>query len=392
VKPKLKGCVYRPSTGRGTKARYYWAKYYGPGAPKPHALLLPDGERITDKAVALARLRDVLRRHERKSAGLIDPEVEAAGKPLWRVLLATLRDLKRRRRSGRYIKDVRKFAVRVFRDGNMHRLGDLNPARLTAALAKLDDGTRAERTLQAYRAAAVVVGAYVCAPHVRMLPANPVRACPMPEGGRVRERRALTEAEARDLLRVAPMPRRLFYHVALLTGYRVAEVAALRWADVDLGERPAVQLPMQATKGGKLSRAKRRERWDVEIPLHPELADALREYKPAGASAGDRVFQATPQRRTLLVDLEAAGIARVDGRGRSIDRHALRTTFRSWLLDCGVNPRLHDVLMRTAPRGVADRHYADYRLTDLWAEIAKLPSVAPNPEAKPEAARLAAAG
>ncbi len=78
-----------------------------------------------------------------------------------------------------------------------------------------------------------------------------------------------------------------------------------------------------------------------------------------------------------MADLEAAGIDRVDGLGRTIDRHALRTTFRSWLTDCGVHPRLHGVLMRTAPGTVEDRHYQDYRLTDLWAEIAKLPSIAP---------------
>jgi integrase len=284
ARSKLQGCVYRPSVkrnGKKTKSRYYWAKYYGPDAPKRHVLLMPDGRRITDKDVASARLRDLLRDHDRRAAGLIDPQVESAHKPLWRILLAALRDLRRRGRSRGHVKQVRGYAIRVFRDCGMKNLADLNVANVQRGLDLLDDGTRGRKTLRAYRSACVAVGSYASAPHVHLLSVNPLVRVPMPDGDTVRERRAATADEARALLKAAPMPRRLFYHFCMLTGYRFCETRRVKWGHIDLGERPFVQLPMTQTKGGKLSKRKRRERWDVEIPLHPELVSALSEYKPA---------------------------------------------------------------------------------------------------------------
>src|SRR3990172_1745048 len=62
-------------------------------------------------------------------------------------------------------------------------------------------------------------------------------------------------------------------------------------------------------------------------------------------------------------------------RGRTIDRPALRTTFVSWLGMYGVDPRAQIVLARHAPTGVTLRHYQDFTLFDLWAEIRKLPNL-----------------
>ena len=197
-------------------------------------------------------------------------------------------------------------------------------------------------------------------------------------------RRALTVGEAYRLLSVAG-PRRMFYAVQLWTGLRVSEVAALEWRDLDPLdiERPAIRLRAATTK------AKRAD----ELPVHPDLVELLRDAKPRFAKPTDRVFRTAPRLRTfrggwyksktkqgtkrryMSGDLDRAGIPFTDDQGRTIDRDALRTTFVSWLGVSGVDPRAQIALARHAPTGVTLRHYQDFSLFDLWAEIAKLPPI-----------------
>jgi hypothetical protein len=96
------------------------------------------------------------------------------------------------------------------------------------------------------------------------------------------------------------------------------------------------------------------------------LAEALADVKPPFAQPSDQVFKTAPALRTFKGgwynrdgkrkyqpgDLDRAGIPFEDDRGRTIDRHALRTTFISWLGKYGVAP---------SPRSVMDamhRHLA----------------------------------
>jgi len=175
-------------------------------------------------------------------------------------------------------------------------------------------------------------------------------------------------------------PRRLFYCTQLWTGLRIGEIEALEWRDLDLeGDRACVRLRAVATKT---------KRADV-IPLHPDLTKLLRAARPKLAGPTDLVFNSTPTLRTLVGgvygpkearrivagDLQRAGIPVADEQGRSIDRHALRTTYISWLGVSGVDPRAQIALARHAPTGVTLRHYQDFQLFDLWGEIRKLPPI-----------------
>ncbi|MCH7704204.1 MAG: hypothetical protein IIB61_03755 [Planctomycetes bacterium] len=53
----------------------------------------------------------------------------------------------------------------------------------------------------------------------------------------------------------------------------------------------------------------------------------------------------------------------------------MRTTFVSWLGLYGVDPRAQVVLARHAPQGVTLKHYQDFSVFDLWAEVHRLPSL-----------------
>jgi len=66
-------------------------------------------------------------------------------------------------------------------------------------------------------------------------------------------RRALTESEIESLLRVSPVERRLIYEVALCTGYRKGELAALAVSDVD-HKHNTLPLAAEFCKGRRDSR------------------------------------------------------------------------------------------------------------------------------------------
>ena len=79
--------------------------------------------------------------------------------------------------------------------------------------------------------------------------------------------------------------------------------------------------------------------------------------------------------KTFKRDLGRARIPFEDDSGRTVDRHAMRTTFVSWLGLYGVDPRAQIILARHSPTGVTLRSYQDFSLFDLWGEISKLPSI-----------------
>jgi hypothetical protein len=87
-------------------------------------------------------------------------------------------------------------------------------------------------------------------------------------------------------------------------------------------------------------------------------------------------------------DLAAAGIAKVDDRGRTIDFHALRHTFGTLLSKGGVSPRTAQQAMRHSDIRLTMNTYTDPRLLDIAGAVDALPqlsitsTMAPN-EATP---------
>jgi integrase len=230
----------------------------------------------------------------------------------------------------------------------MVRSGDFTGGRLDRALGMIVDAGNGPRTVNVYRSHALSFGEWPVK-IARILERNPATAT---ERRRLsvdvrKLRRSLTGDEARLLLDVS-VSRRLYYSVSLLSGLRVAEVQALEWRDLILdGDRPCIRLRAEMTK------VKRAD----ELPLHPDLVEALSEAKPPFAKPKDRVFCTVPTLRTFKRDPARAGIPFKDDRGRTVDRHALRTTVISWLGLYGVDPRAQLILARHAPQGVTLKHY-----------------------------------
>jgi integrase len=184
---------------------------------------------------------------------------------------------------------------------------------------------------------------------------------------RRRARRALTATEEEALLAAAG-PRRLIYRLALTTGLRKGEIRSLAWADLDLERGVGT---VRNTKAGKAD----------EFNILPDLAEELRDARPmlVGAAAR-RVFDQVPTHRTFRRDLERAGIAERDARGRVVDFHALRGTLGTRLAAAGVAPQVAKGIMRHSDYRTTVKHYHHLTLHDqrqaLEMALARAPQLA----------------
>lgn len=75
-------------------------------------------------------------------------------------------------------------------------------------------------------------------------------------------------------------------------------------------------------------------------------------------------------------DIAAAGIAKHDDRGRSLDVHALRHTFGTHLSKAGVPPRVAQAAMRHSSLHLTMNIYTDPTLLDVAGAINALPTFA----------------
>ncbi len=82
--------------------------------------------------------------------------------------------------------------------------------------------------------------------------------------------------------------------------------------------------------------------------------------------------------RVLDRDLKAAGIAKRDDRGRTLDIHALRHTFGTHLSQAGVPLRTAQAAMRHSSPILTANVYTDARLLDVHGAVESLPPLRPN--------------
>src|SRR6476659_8520498 len=79
--------------------------------------------------------------------------------------------------------------------------------------------------------------------------------------------------------------------------------------------------------------------------------------------------------RILDRDLKAAGIPKRDDRGRTVDVHAMRTTFGTLLSRTGTAPRTAQAAMRHSDIKLTMGVYTDPRLLDVRGAVEKLPAL-----------------
>ncbi len=195
--------------------------------------------------------------------------------------------------------------------------------------------------------------------------------------------RSVVQPERAEHLELQGWERALTYELLLTTGMRKGELASLTVADVDLSDdAPAVTLRGIHAKNGKRSTIPLRP--DVAIHVRDWLADRRRRLAAQGKvlAADDRLVRIPSGLiRILDRDLAAAGIPKVDERGRRLDVHAMRTTFNTQLAVAGVDPRTAMAAMRVSSLDLVLKTYADEKHFDVTKAINSLPAPPPMLEA-----------
>jgi integrase len=309
-----------------------------------------------------------------------------------------------------YRENADRYLRRLAADCRWTRLADLRRSDLERWLADQARQGRGARSRNAFRET-IIAFCNWCVRDGR-LTVNPFDRLPKAntDADPRRRRRALTEAEIGRLLEVARTRpvleaqtvrrgvrrgqavaklsdahrraleatgrfRALVYRTLLLTGLRKGELARLTVADLHLAAAvPFIQLPAKITKNGE----------EDFVPVRADLVAELKGWLVERFGPGDpppegRLFDIPADiLRVFDRDLKAAGIPKRDERGRTLDLHALRTTFGTLLSKSGVAPRVAQRLMRHSDIRLTMQTYTDPKLFDLQGAIASLPSVAPS--------------
>jgi hypothetical protein len=168
----------------------------------------------------------------------------------------------------------------------------------------------------------------------------------------------------------------MLYTVAMTTGFRVSELAALTTASFDLDG-----LPPTVTIGATHTKNKR----TVTQPLPDDIREPLRAYlaqRPAGATVWPGTW-GEKAARMIRRDEAAAGIAYgvtvADGTVRYADFHALRHTYITLLGRSGVSAKEAQALARHSDVNLTLARYTHAALGELGAAVNRLPALSETP-------------
>ena len=369
-----------------------------------------------DRQAAEKVLADILASVEKIKAGVMSRQEMATsaqletpiGKHIKNYLSQlAVKTIRGRRVSPKHVEYVRQRLERVIKDCRFQTLKDLDRKvvqRWMARLAKRPGGSQplSARTVNLYRAS-IMAFCNFCLEEGILL-ANPLAGLPkMQETEPTRKRRPLTEDEIARLLiatqkrplqdaltirtgrnkgkpvaRVKPAERQrlegigwtraLTYKFMMLTGLRRGEVASLTVADICLDEaNPYVHIEGRHAKSGRAA----------TLPLRPDLADDLRKHIARLPRRPDTPLFSIKRNflRTFNLDLAAAGIAKRDSQGRTVDVHSMRHTFATLLARSGVSPSVAQKLMRHSDIRLTMNTYTHLDLADTAGAVGALPRI-----------------
>ncbi len=338
-----------------------------------------------NREAAAVMLADLLKKIENEKAGVRDPFADQYKRPLSAHLDDWKASLKASGRSDEYIA-LKLTRVRAAFEGcGFVFIPELSADRLEAFLHKLrtEQGRSIQTTndwLQAVRQFCrwlVANGRTDRDPFARLKAGN-VKLDPR------RRRGEFTPEEIGKLLSAAAtsaatfrgltgLDRAMLYRVALGTGFRAAELAALTPDSLDLDAQPPVALlPAKHTKNRKLT---------VQ-PIPDDLAAELRVFV-RGRPRKEPLWPGTWANRSaemLKLDLAAAGVPMwVEGpEAEEVrDFHSLRNCYISNLLRAGADLKQAMTLARHSDPRLTAARYARTRLYDLGALVNKLPAIPP---------------
>ena len=359
----------------------------------------------TDKSAAQTMLNELVRKVDRRQAGMTDPFEAHRKRKLAEHLADYRRHLEAKGNSPDYIAQTTHYAELIMAGCGFRRLTDLAAAPVADWLQSLVEAGRSHATFNYYLTA--IKGFCRWLVRDRRMPDNPLaHLSKLNEKTDVRvERRSLPPGEFVRLIesargsekvfrRLSGPDRAMLYVVAAYSGLRASELASLGSASLALaGDPPTIDVQAGYSKrrrrdtqplpkwlaeqlaGWLAERWPQAPQWPSTLSVNRSDPESLNSrQRPSGAKLWPGSW---PDRaaKMLRVDLEAAGIPYVDESGRVFDFHALRHQFISSLAAAGVHPKVAQQLARHSTIGLTMDRYTHLAVADVAGALDRLPEV-----------------
>ena len=345
----------------------------------------------SDKSAAQAMLNELVRRAERRRAGIRDPAEDQAIRPLTAHLEDFRCYLESKENSAKHINQTEGRVKKVMEGCDFFRIPDISAAKVSGWLAaERSSGRMGIKTSNYYLQAFKSFCGWIA--RERRWPENPlahfdqlsaetdirrVRRAESPE--RLEKLLEATRQSKQDFRRLTGKDREALYLTAASTGLRAQELASLTPNSFELdGDIPSVTVQASYSK---------RRRLDVQ-PIPKQIAEILRPWlaEKAASNPGGRLWDSSwwnVAARMLRMDLKAAGISYQDERGRVFDFHALRHHFITSLAAAEVHPKTAQQLARHSTITLTMDRYTHLDQRKIAAALENVPLVAvPNPPEK----------
>jgi len=368
--------VNDPKTGQKikTKSKKWWGRYRDEDGVERRVPL------AVDKAAAQAMLNELVKKAERRAAGIVDRFDEHRKRPIADHLADFERHLKAKEISQEQVKLVVSRSRWIIEGCNATFVGDVSASRVQAFLADLREKGKSVQTSNHYLRAIKQFSRWLVKDrrtsedplaHIAMLNVSTDRR---------HDRRPFSESEFSAIFRAANIgpvvhhmtgpDRAMLYAVAAYTGLRASELASLTPESFSLNVDPPT-LTVQAAYS-------KHRRQDV-LPMHPSLVVLLRPWlasKPAAQPVWPGNWAKGKRAGKMLrKDLKASGIPYKDESGRYADFHALRHTFITNMVRSGISPKAAQSLARHSSIDLTMNVYTSLTVRDQASALALLPPI-----------------
>ncbi|MEZ5952208.1 MAG: site-specific integrase [Planctomycetaceae bacterium] len=338
----------------------------------------------TDKASAQAMLNEIVKKVERRMAGIIDRFDDQRTRPLSEHLTDFETHLRSKGVSAHQVKSVLYRARRIIDGCKAKVIGDFLASRVTTFLAELRKGGLSIQTSNHYLRSIKQFTRWMVKDQRNGDDPLAFIAMMNVRTDRRHDRRPLTDAELKAVLEAAQKgkpimklsgpDRAMLYATAAYTGLRASELASLIPASFNLTSTPNT-VTVQAAYS-------KHRREDV-LPVHPSLAEMLRPWlatKPPNKPVWPGSWASSKSGGKMLQrDLEAAEVPYVDENGLYADFHALRHTFITNMVKSDISPKTAQSLARHCTIDLTMNVYTSLTVNDQAEALAALPGV-PRPD------------
>jgi integrase/recombinase XerD len=389
--------VTDPKTGEKTKAKSkkWWGRYRDESGKETRVPL------ATDKTAAQAMLNELVRRVERKMAGLEDPFDKHHKRRLNEHLEDFKNNLSNKGSTPDYVNTTWQRVQFILEECKFERINQVSASRVLECLAELRAVGKSVASSNHYLRATKMFTRWL----VRDRRTNDDRLAHLSKMNsdldRRRVRRPLSMDEFALLLESAEVgpsiqhvsgaDRAILYIVGAYTGYRRNEIGSVTIQSFDFDSEP----PTLTVAAGH----SKHRRTDV-LPLRRDFANRIRKWlsdKP-DVQPDEPLLQISNKRTAEMIrkDMAAARakwikaaerdaererrakssfLAYCDDRGHVVDFHALRKTFITNLTRSGATPKTAQMLARHSDINLTMNSYTMIGVMDQVAAVEALPPI-----------------